>query len=216
MPTTATAMKKGEGGTDSPMKVVGRKYASVSELVRDTSDAGFADEFDKYQADRGLVNCLTIIRCANGVSQVELAKRMDCAQSKISKMETSADADLSFGDVVSFALALQQSIRISFSPSRKNGSDHIRFHVECIKHALDGLVRINGDDKDTCDDVEAFAIQTVQNMVTAIESALDKLPHRMQQPSSPVSVEAEGERGQRLRLDLPRSLRRRTKKSLPA
>jgi len=86
---------------DRPMRVVGKKYASVSALVRDTAEAEVANKFDKYQADRRLINCLTVIRCANEVTQVELAKRMDCAQSKVSKMESSTDADLNFGDIIS-------------------------------------------------------------------------------------------------------------------
>ncbi len=210
-----TSTTKNENSTE-PMKVVGKKYASVSELVRDISDTEVADDFDKYQGDRRLVNCLTIIRCSNEVSQAELANRMGCAQSKISKIESSTDADLNFGDVASYALAINQSIQIMFSPSRKNGADHIRFHVGCIKHELDQLVRIAGDDKDICDGVEAFAVETVQKLVATIETTLDKLPHRLDQSSSRVSVEAEGERGQRLRTDMPRSVRRRKKNAMPA
>ena len=100
---------------DRPMRVVGKKYASVSALVRDTAEAEVANEFDKYQADRRLINCLTVVRCANEVTQVELAKRMDCAQSKVSKMESSTDADLNFGDIISYAHALKQSVSITFA-----------------------------------------------------------------------------------------------------
>jgi len=185
-------------------------------MVRDTSGSSFADEFDKYQADRRIVNCLTIIRCANGVSQVELGRRMDCAQSKISRMESSTDAELSFGDIINFALALQQSIQIKFAPARNNGADHIRFHLDCIKLELHRLVKIAGDDKAICNGVEELAIETVESMVDMIEKALDKLPRRVQQTVSPVSVEAEGARGQRLQLDAPRNVRRRSKSPQPA
>ena len=76
-----TSTTKNENSTE-PMKVVGKKYASVSELVRDISDTEVADDFDKYQGDRRLVNCLTIIRCSNEVSQAELANRMGCASQR--------------------------------------------------------------------------------------------------------------------------------------
>src|SRR3954466_8410856 len=73
--TTGTTSKKetSKKAMDRPMKVVGKKYASVSELVRDTAEPEVANEFDKYQAARRLVNCLTVIRCVNGVSQATLA-----------------------------------------------------------------------------------------------------------------------------------------------
>ena len=104
-------------------------------------------------------------------------------------MESSTDADLSFGDILRFALALNQSIQIVFSPSSKNVAGQIRFHLECIKNELNSLVKITGDDKNISAGVEAFAIQTVQSLVATIESALEKLPHRMQllRASKPVS-----------------------------
>lgn len=199
---------------DRPMKVVGKKYPGVSELVRDTCEPEFADEFDTYQAERGLVNSLTVVRCANGVSQAELAGRMRCGQPKVSRMESSVDADLNFGDITSYAFALKQSVHITFSPARKNGVDHIRFHVECIKHELDRLVKVAGDDRRTGDGVEAFAIETLQNMVTMFEGSLDRLPHRTQQSDAAVSVEVEveGERGQRLPLDVPKRARKPSRK----
>ncbi len=111
--------------TPPMMKVTGKSYASVSEIVRDTSDAETADHFDKYQSDRRVMNCLVVMRCAKGVSQVDLAARMGCGQSKVSKMESSADFDLSFGDIVKYASALGQSVRIAISRRRSKSAEHV-------------------------------------------------------------------------------------------
>jgi hypothetical protein len=129
---------------------------------------------------------------------------MGCAQSKVSKMESSTDPELNFGDLIRFALALKQAVFIAFSPARKNGADHIRFHVECIKHELEQLVKTASDDRASGDGIEVFAVETVQNMVKVIEESLDKLPHRTQKTGDAVTVEVEGERGQRLPLDGPK------------
>lgn len=110
--------------TDRSMDVLDKGYSSVSEMVRDLSDPDFADEFDKFQSDRKLANCLTVIRCAKEVDQADLANRMGCSQSKVSRMEASADVDLNFGDVLKYAIALKQSVHIEFSPSRKTEADH--------------------------------------------------------------------------------------------
>ena len=193
----------------STMKVTGRSYASVSDVVRDMSDAETADNFDKYQSERRLVNGLVVVRCAKDVSQAELAAKMGCGQSKVSKMESSADFDLSFGDIVKYASALKQSVHIAFSPVRTKGSDHIRFHLACIKHELDCLVEVAGNDKEIGEGVESFAIETMQRMLSVIEDSIDKLPHRSR-ASEPVTLEVEGDRGQRLPLDSPTRTRRRS------
>jgi transcriptional regulator with XRE-family HTH domain len=193
--------------TDRAMKVVGEKITSVSELVRDASDPEFAEAFKKYQAERRLVNCLTVTRCAKGVSQAELAARMGCGQSKVSKMESSTDADLNFGDIASYAFALKQSVFIAFSQDKLNGADRIRSHVECIKRELEELVKLADDDKTDGDGVEAFAIETVKEMLTVIERSLDKIPHQRQHTVPEIYVEAEGDRGQHA-LNAPERIRR--------
>lgn len=177
-------------------------------MVRNLAEPGFADEFDQYQSVRTLTNCLTVIRCSNEVGQADLAGRMGCSQSKVSKMESSVDADLNYGDIINYVLALKQSVHIVFSPKRRKGSDPIRFHIEAIKHELDRLVKISDDDKPIGDSVETFAIDTARNVVGMMEAIIDKLPHRSQ-PDSSVTVEAEGDRGQRMVLDNPKRYRKR-------
>jgi hypothetical protein len=215
-PTTKKGKKeRNKKAKDRPMKVVGRKYASVSDLVHDTSDAETAEAFDKYQADRVLVNCLTVIRCANEISQEKLAERMECFQSKVSRMESSVDADLNFGDIIKYASSLKQGVHIIFSPRRKNGADHIRFHIGCIKHELEKLVEIAGNDPEIGGGVEVFAIEQAQNIIAMVEATLDRLPHRIQQGNGGVAVEAEGERGERLPVDMPKRSRANSKKAMP-
>ena len=194
------------------MKVVGKSYTSVSEMVRDMSDAKFADDFDTYLAGRRLINSLVVLRCANDVSQADLAAKMGCGQPKVSKMESSADADLNFGDIVSYAGALKQTVHIVLSPSPTTGPDRIRFQIACIKHELDRLVNVAGDDKAIGDGVESFAIETIQKMVSMIEDSIDKLPHRSWE-NAPVTVEAEGDRGRRIPLDAPTQPRKSSKKA---
>lgn len=208
---TETAVKMGKPG-DEPLKLLGKRYSSVSELVRDSSDAETADSFDKHQSDRRLVRSLIVMRCFKEVSQVDLAKRMKCAQSKVSKIESSVDADLNFGDVVRYSNALGQAVSLRISPAGKSGADRIRFHVDCIKREVDRLVELAGDDKTIGDGVEALALRMVGDMVQLIEKSLQNLPSRSQaQPheQAQVSVDVEGESGHRLSLDEgPKRVRR--------
>lgn len=211
MKTTKTTKK----AMDRPLKLTGRNFTSVSDLVHSTTDVEFSEQFDQYQADRRLINCLTVIRCTNEVSQSELADRMECAQSKVSKMESSVDIDLNFGDIVNYAKSLKQSIHITFSPSLNNGADHIRFHIECVKHELKKLVSVSSSDQDIANGVEAFAIERVQDFVESVSKILDRLPHRADPYSGGVSVEAEDERGKRLPLDRSKRTRKSSKSGSP-
>jgi hypothetical protein len=198
----------------TPLKA-GKSYSSVSEMVHRSLDADSAAAFDAHVAARGLINSLVVLRGIKGVNQAELASRMKCSQPKVSKVEASADADLCFGDVVSYASALDMSMHIALTPANANGADHIRFHLGCIKHELDQLVAIAGEDPTIGRGVETFAVQTTRNMLAVIEQSIDQLPHRSAERPA-VCVEAGGERGGRLSLDPAPPKRVRKTRDQPA
>ena len=95
------------------MKLTGKSYESVSEMVRDLSDEGFADNFKRYQAERRLINLLVVHRCFKGISQEVLAERMGCKKAKVVKMESSPDVKILTNDFISYAKALGCRIRFS-------------------------------------------------------------------------------------------------------
>lgn len=191
------------------MQVIGEAYDSVAELVRETAGPRFAKAFAKHQAERMMVNSMTTMRCLKHVSQVDLAKRMGCAQSKVSKIESSVDADLSFDDIVRYAVSLGYSVNLSLSPHKKRGVDRIRHHLDCMKRELELLVEAAGDDECIGPGVESFAVQTVQRMVEQIDVTLDKLPHRKHQQDNDVSVDVEDECGRRIPTHAPKPKRTR-------
>jgi hypothetical protein len=183
--------------TDEPVEGMSKAYASVSDMIRDTCDVEFADDFDKHLSEHGISKILTVIRCARGMTQGDVATKMGTNQAKVSRMERTADSDLNFGDIAAYTHALGQAIQILFMPARATAVDHIRYHVNSIKHELERLVDLAGNDRRIGDGVEKYAMDNVEKYVEMIESTLNKLPHRDQQDRSPVSVEVEGERGER-------------------
>lgn len=131
-------------------------------------------------------------------------------QSKVSRIEASADADLDFGDVVKYATSLGMSTEVLFRQGLASGPNHIRFHIESIKRELNRLVKLAGDDEAVGDGVERFAIEQAQRMLAVVEEAVDRLPHRARSEAG-VSVEAEGVDGGLIPLDGgPRRAPRRT------
>ena len=133
--------------TDEPVETMSKAYASVSDMVRDSCDAEFADDFDKHLSEHGVSKILAVIRCAKGMTQEDVATKMGTNQAKVSRLERTADSNLNFGDIVSYIHALGQSMQILFMPTRTSAVDHIRFHVNSIKHEMERLVELAGQDR---------------------------------------------------------------------
>ena len=94
-----------------------RRYSSVAEMVRSLSeDPSFADEFEKRLAERQLIKLLAVLRTKTGLSPQELADKLDWALSKISRLESSNDADVRLGDLVDYARALDHQMHIFLVP----------------------------------------------------------------------------------------------------
>lgn len=199
--------------TTKPMRAAGKTYASVLDLVRDTGDEQFAEEYQQYASERQLVDALTVLRGVKGVTQSDLAERMKCGQSKVSKMESSTDAELNMGDFVSYALSLGHTVRISLSPGQASGADNIRFHMTCLKREFERLVRHAGKDNAIAEGVEKLVLDTASGLFAMVDDLLSKLPNRAQRSSAPVKVEVQGDRGECISLDTPRPARRPKSKS---
>ena len=198
------------------MEIVGRAFASVADMVRNTCDSEFADEFDEHLAERRLSKIMTVIRCGKVQTQAAVAEKMGCGQAKVSKMERTVDRELNFGDIVDYSRALGQALHMAFMPASGNSVDHIRFHMNLIKHELKRLVTLAGDDRTIGNGVEAYAIENLEKYVSMIDDTINKLPHRMQQARSSLCVEAQGEGGQRLSFGTQKRVRKATRKHTPA
>jgi ribosome-binding protein aMBF1 (putative translation factor) len=93
----------------------GRTYRSVDEMLRGHGYRRVADAVRKLSAKTRLIDQLILARVAAGLTQAQLAAKLRCSQSRISKIEDSQDADLSLGDIHAYArivgLKLQLDLR---------------------------------------------------------------------------------------------------------
>lgn len=174
------------------MKILPKTYSSVEEMVRDIASPEFADQFERHLADRELATALTVLRCREEVTQAELAKRMECGQAKVSKMEGSADADLNLGDVVKYAASLSRSVHLAILPGHADGNARILYHVDAIKRELGELSGGDGQG------VEALAIEHARRVLGLVEDSLGRLPSRAENGHGSLSVEVQGESRERL------------------
>jgi transcriptional regulator len=90
-----------------------KRFTSVSEMVREISeDRSFVEGFERRMRDRRIIKALLVLRVVRGWNQKDIADRLGCTQSRISKLESSADGDLRLADLRDYASALGQSVEI--------------------------------------------------------------------------------------------------------
>ena len=82
---------------------VGRTYRSVDEMLRGHGYRRVADAVRQLSAKTKLIDQLILARVAAGLTQSQMAVKLRCSQSRISKIEDSQDADLSLGDIQDYA-----------------------------------------------------------------------------------------------------------------
>ncbi len=92
-------------------------YHSVSEMVHEASgDEGFAAAYERRLAERRIIKDLMIKRATSGLSQKDVARSFGCTQSKISKLESMTDSELTIGDLAKYSRALGLELRITLAP----------------------------------------------------------------------------------------------------
>jgi transcriptional regulator with XRE-family HTH domain len=113
-------------------------HHSVTKMVRDllADDPDFVKEFESRIAGRELVKALMIVRCRAGLTQQQLAEKISCGQSKLSKLESGFDADLRFGDVIAYLKATGCSLKLSILPHVQPESSPVVL-VESLKPGVE-------------------------------------------------------------------------------
>lgn len=89
-----------------------RTYRSVDEMLRGHGYRRFADAVRQLSAKTKLIDQLIVARVAAGLTQSQMAAKLRCSQSRISKIEDSQDADLSLGDIQTYALIVGLKLQL--------------------------------------------------------------------------------------------------------
>jgi transcriptional regulator with XRE-family HTH domain len=174
-------------------------YNSVSDMVQGLSeDRSFAEEFAKRLAGRQLIKLLTVLRTRAGLSQKDLAEKVECTQSKISKLESSADSDIDFGDLLNYTGAVGHEMRIFLVPKQQKIVDEVKMHAFFIQRLLDRMVQVAGDDGALIKAAAKFLGEAAVNLTRLVQETAESLPALPEEPASPLQVSApeiEEERG---------------------
>ena len=90
----------------------GRTYRSVDEMLRGHGYRRVADAVRQLSIKTRLIDQLIVARVTAGLTQAQMAAKLRCSQSRISKIEDSNDADLSLGDIQAYARIVGLKLRL--------------------------------------------------------------------------------------------------------
>jgi transcriptional regulator with XRE-family HTH domain len=153
-----------------------KTYQSVSQMVRETTDNAFADSFDKRVHRRRIVKDLMVLRAGRGLTQGDVAEKMRCTQSRISKLESSEDFDLTIGDLARYAGAIGFRVNVMLEPQDTTSVRRVKKLAFQIKEELDRLVGLARDDQKIAQGVAGFFNEAFFNLVKMLQDSAKKLP----------------------------------------
>ncbi len=152
----------------------------MGEMLRATNlgDEGLIAGHEKHMAGRRLIQRLMAQRLKRDVSQKDMASKMGCTQSRVSKLEIGADDDLHLGEIRQYLEALDLGIRVSIVPKEFKLVDQIKYHAIAIQSLLGRVVEFaNGPDHDIAMEAAKFAaIEVPMNLAKTIVTALAAIP----------------------------------------
>lgn len=154
-----------------------KRHKNVVQQVREMADPDFANRVERRISQRQIVKHLMALRAAKDISQEDIAKVLGCTQSKVSKLESSNDDDLSLGDFHGYVSALGMEMRIVLVPEEQSSIDEIKYHAFSIKRILDRLAQQSEDYKSKL----AFSqciMETAYNIGRFIRDSAKKVPRR--------------------------------------
>lgn len=154
-----------------------KQYSSVSDLVRDTLDDGtFADEFDDLVRRRTVVKQLSALRAARGLSQSEVAERLGCSQSRVSKLESGMDADLKLNDLAGYCSAVGLSVGLVFADENQSIVDQVKAHAAKIHSLLGELATLAHKDDKIAEGVASFLNEAFFNLIQMLQDSANQMP----------------------------------------
>ncbi len=154
-----------------------KTYENMADLVRDVSgDSEAGDQLASRLNQQAIVHFLFGMRSANGVSQVEMAKRLGCSQSRISKLENGLDDELTIGEFRNYLRSLEHDIMFVIRKQRWTLAEQIKFHACTIHSCLKKMVALAQRDPTIVDGVTEFHVEAFYNLAMLVVESAKKIP----------------------------------------
>ena len=146
-----------------------KTYHNVKEMVKGLSGNKKLKEDVLHEiSSKTLSKYLFSLRCENGLTQAELAKKIGCTQGKISKLENSYDTEITVNDLIAYGNALGLQPEIGYRRRNIKTVDLIKHHCFKVNDYLEELRKLAEKDEIIKEGVFDFHIETVCNVVKMV------------------------------------------------
>ncbi len=159
-----------------------RQFKSVSDLVRTISDsAATAELVEEKIAERVIVSQLIAMRLKRDLSQSDIAKEMQCTQSRVSKLENGLDKDLTFADIQAYLKALKMQMGVMFHEEGDTLMERVKMHAFSIVSCLQQIASLSNGDQ-TMERAAVHAhLETMVNLARIIGESGATIPSFQQE-----------------------------------
>lgn len=147
-------------------------------MIKDLStEEAYKEAVLKEIEGKKLAKFLFVLRCKHGLTQKQMAKKISCTQSRVSKIESSFDNKLSIQDLLDYAKALDLHLEIGYRHSSFKIVDLIKYHAFKIKVYLKQLTTLAKEDEDPKfeEGIAKFHIEALVNLNKFISESFSKL-----------------------------------------
>lgn len=165
-----------------------KRYPNVAHMIRDVSeDKKLAEDTAAKIESQSIVNFLIGLRTVHNLSQSEMAKKMGCTQSKISKLERGADDNLSIGDFRAYTQARGLEMTINLSKKGQTIANRVNAHTFAVRRLMIRAAELSGhQDGSIAKGSRKLLISTIGNLAEAmgvslkvLQNAIDALPTKL-------------------------------------
>ncbi len=154
-----------------------KSYASVAGMARDLAlDADVLETVEGALDRQKIVRQLMALRAARGLSQSDIAEVMRCSQSRVSKMESSADDELRYGDLRQYAHAVGCELESAVRPKNLEPAEEVKCLAIAIRDRFSRMADLAQDDEEIAAGVAQFFVEALFNFSIIIGKAAKTLP----------------------------------------
>ena len=168
----------------------GSRVSGTDLLRMATDNVELIEKTKKRISERELMRQLIILRIKSDLSQGDVAEKMGCSQSKISKMESGRDEDLRLGDLDAYLNAIGFQVRLFITPKPHKFVDDIKCHALQIRRLMHKLCELARQDGDIANGVSQFIChEAPYNLLRMVVDAAKALPQESLDEAARAMVE---------------------------
>ena len=140
-------------------------------------DKELSSAISREISEQKLATTLFTMRNHEGMTQEQVARKMGCSQSAVSKLEHATDEQITIGDIVRYSSALGLKLTVQFRKNM-NAVESVKYHFFHIKKHLDHLRELAKADSDIRKGVDKFYNEWLLNMLQLYKAGKTELSRK--------------------------------------